>query len=305
MELLLSSIGYTLSRRTGHSQWGSSILNGQTIKIAYTSVPLGFTKIPKGAVTTSYRALRTIQVSSNTLLTDSIPFLPRAYVGKRLVPKVSLGQGGWPGVPVNSVLKLAPWSLVHVNECEREDSQAKQVQTLISVRKGKSNSHKIIYHACSLAVAIPTADLTGSNNPEWQVVARCIKNSSEESVQATEKTLNAPATNRQETSKKKSPRKGLSRKSLETKHRQMQTRHPGRWSSEDLTGADHTWRGRPARFVAGGARSDRKRRIKRVDLGQSSPALRAKPFPAVKSPLHYFSNYARHKFDVKISSSSC
>lgn len=135
-----------------------------------------------------------------------------------------------------------------MNECEREDSQAKQVQTLISVRKGKSNSHKIIYHACSLAVAIPTADLTGSNNPEWQVVARCIKNSSEESVQATEKTLNAPATNRQETSKKKSPRKGLSRKSLETKHRQMQTRHPGRWSSEDLTGADHTWRRPPSQI---------------------------------------------------------
>lgn len=56
-------------------------------------------------------------------------------------------------------------------------------------------------------MAIPTADLTGSINPEWQVVARCIKNSSEESVQATEKTLNAPATNRQETSKKNPPEK--------------------------------------------------------------------------------------------------
>lgn len=62
-------------------------------------------------------------------------------------------------------------------------------------------------------MAIPTADLTGSHNPEWQVVARCIKNSSEESVQATEKTLNAPATNRQETSKKIPQKRFVKKKS--------------------------------------------------------------------------------------------
>lgn len=77
------------------------------------------------------------QILSNTLLTDSIQFsMPCAYI-------------------------------IHVNECEGEGSQVKQVQTLTSARKGEKI--KRLYHARSLAMAIPTADLTGSKNHECQV----------------------------------------------------------------------------------------------------------------------------------------